>query len=75
MNTDSPRPEKPELSRIEALLKQESYSPEEVASIVRIPLRSINSAVFQGDLKANVVNHDIVSIERSDLIDWLRNRP
>ena len=75
MKTDTPESEKPEISRIESLLKQESYSPEEVASIVEMPLRSIHSAVFRGHLKAHVVNHDIVSIERSDLIAWLRSRP
>lgn len=75
MNTDSPESGKPELSQVESLLKQDTYSPEQVASIVDMPLRSIHSAVFRGHLKAKVVNHDIVSIERKDLIDWLRNRP
>jgi hypothetical protein len=75
MNSDTPESGKPEVSRIESLLKQDSYTPEQVAEILEMRLRSIHSAVFGGHLKAHVVNHDIVSIDRSDLIEWLRNRP
>jgi RecA/RadA recombinase len=75
MNTDSPESDKPELSRIESLLRQESYTPEQAAEILDMSLRSVHSAVFRGHLKAHVVNHDIVSIDRSDLIAWLRDRP
>lgn len=69
-----PESEKPELSRVETLLRQESYTPQQAAEILEMRLRSIHSAVFGGMLKAHVVNHDIVSIKRSDLIEWLRNR-
>lgn len=63
-----------EVSRIESLLKQQTYSPQEAAEILGMRERAINSAVYGGELKAHIVNHDIVSIDRADLIAWLRTR-
>lgn len=63
-----------EVSRIESLLMNDTYSPQEAAEVLGMRERTINSAVYGGELKAYVVNHDIVSIDRADLIDWLRNR-
>lgn len=63
-----------EVNRIESLLKQETYSPQEAAEILGMRERAINSAVYGGELKAYIVNHDIVSIDRTDLIAWLRRR-
>ncbi|HWV24624.1 MAG TPA: helix-turn-helix domain-containing protein [Thermomicrobiales bacterium] len=75
MDTESGTPrDEAEVNRIESLLKQETYSPQEAAEILGVRERTINSAVYGGELKAYVVNHDIVSIDRADLIAWLRNR-
>lgn len=63
-----------EISRIETLLKKDIYSPVEAAEILGMRERTINSAVYGGELKAHIVNHDIVSIDRPDLIAWLRTR-
>jgi len=63
-----------EVGRIESLLKKETYSPQEAAEVLGMRERAINAAAFGGELKAYIVNHDIVSIDRADLIDWLRRR-
>lgn len=63
-----------ESDRIETLLHRDVYSPEEAAEVSGIPLRTIRSAAFRGNLKAVIVGHDIVSIERGDLLAWLQDR-
>jgi len=74
MNSNSSDGQKPGVGGMESLLRKETYSPEEAAEILDMNVRFIHSAVFREHLKANVVNHDIVSINRSDLIDWMNNR-
>lgn len=64
----------PEMSRIESLLRKPTYSPQEAAEVLNMRERTINAAAFGGELKAYIVNHDIVSIDRADLIAWLRTR-
>lgn len=63
-----------ELSRIEDLLRQEEYTPEEAAEVLNMRQRTIFSAVYGGELKAKMAGNDIVSISRSDLVAWLRRR-
>ncbi len=74
MDTGSSREEQSESDHIETLLHRDVYSPEEAAEVSGIPLRTIRSAAFRGDLKAVIVGHDIVSIERGDLLAWLQDR-
>lgn len=74
MDTDSSREEKSDSDRIETLLHTDVYSPEEAAEVSGIPLRTVRSAAFRGDLKAVMVGHDIVSIQRGDLLAWLQDR-
>lgn len=63
-----------EMNRIQALLHKERYSPEEAAEILGMQVRSIHTAIHQGQLKAFTVGADIVHIERADLLEWLRDR-
>lgn len=63
-----------EISRIEELLKQEKYTPEEAADVLNMRQRAIFSAAFGGELKAKIVNGDVVEITRTDLVDWIRRR-
>lgn len=56
------------------LLRQESYSPEEAAEVLNLSERLILSAAFGGDLKAEIVNGDVVDITRTDLVRWLQWR-
>lgn len=58
----------------EDLLRQESYTPQELADLLEMTLYVIQSAVWNGQLKANVVGHDIVSIRREDVLQWLASR-
>lgn len=66
--------EERELSRVEELLKQEEYTPEEAAEVLNMRQRTIFAAVYGGELKAKMVGNDIISISRADLVEWLRRR-
>lgn len=57
---------------IEALLSQERYTPEELAALTGINVRVIENAVFEKELPAVVVEHDIIAISRHDALAWLR---
>ena len=74
MKADSSNPGQPNANHIEALLHQDTYTPEEAAEVAGIPLRTVRAAAFRGDLKARIVGHDIISIERGDLLAWLQDR-
>jgi excisionase family DNA binding protein len=63
-----------DVSRVEELLKQETYTPEEAADVLNMSQRTILSSAFGGELKARIVNGDIVEITRTDLVDWIRRR-
>ncbi len=66
--------EEQELSRIEELLRHEEYTPEEAAEVLNMRQRTVFAAVYGGELKAKMAGNDIVSISRTDLVDWLRRR-
>jgi hypothetical protein len=59
---------------IEDLLHHAYYRPEELSTLLNMDVNLIRHAAFAGELKARVIDHHIVSIERSDVIDWLKNR-
>lgn len=61
------------LTAMETLLR-ETYRPEELAALLRIDVEVIRHAVFSGDLPAKLVGHDIVGINRSDVVVWLKQR-
>lgn len=67
-------PEPRDISRIEELLNQEYYTAAEAAEVLNMGQRTILSAAYGGELHATMVGHDIVSISRSDLVDWIRRR-
>jgi len=56
------------------LLHQDSYSPEEAAEVLNLSERLILKAAFGGELKAEIVNGDVVDITRTDLVRWLHWR-
>lgn len=66
--------EEREISRIEELLKHEEYTPEEAAEVLNMRQRTIFAAAYGGELKAKMAGNDVVSISRTDLVDWLRRR-
>lgn len=53
------------------LLQQERYTPEEVAELLGISVHIIQHAAFSGELRAQIVGHDIISLRRDDLLTWL----
>ena len=66
--------ESTDVSRIEELLNKERYTPTEAAEVLNMRQRTIFSAVYGGELKATMAGRDIVSISRTDLVDWIRRR-
>ncbi|MCC6792646.1 MAG: DNA-binding protein [Thermomicrobiales bacterium] len=56
------------------LLLQESYRPDELSALTDLPVTLIEHAAFSGELKAQIVDHDILSIRREDAIAWMANR-
>ena len=56
------------------LLQQERYTPEEVAELLGIGVHIIQHAAFSGELRAQIVGHDIISIRRDDVLAWLEAR-
>lgn len=63
-----------EVGHYEQLLHQTAYSPHEAAEVLSVPERFILKAAFGGDLKAEIVNGDVIEITRTDLVAWLRLR-
>jgi excisionase family DNA binding protein len=56
------------------LLQQERYTPEEVAELLGIGVHIVQHAVFSGELRAQIVGHDIISLQRDDVLAWLEAR-
>ncbi len=56
------------------LLQQDRYTPEEVSELLGIGLDVIRHAAFSGTLRANIQGHDIISLERDDVLAWLQRR-
>jgi excisionase family DNA binding protein len=54
------------------LLQQERYTPEEVAELLGIGVHIIQHAAFSGQLRAQIVGHDIISLQRDDVLAWLQ---
>jgi hypothetical protein len=61
-------------SRMERVMRQESFTPQELADLLEMPLSHINHEAFSGRLKADIVNHDIVALHRADILDWMHRR-
>ena len=56
------------------LLQQERFTPEEVAELLGIGVHIIQHAAFSGELRAQIVGHDIISLRRDDVLAWLEAR-
>jgi excisionase family DNA binding protein len=54
------------------LLLQDRYTPEEVAELLEIGLETVRHAAFAGELRAQIVGHDIISIRREDVLAWVK---
>jgi len=56
---------------MQELMSQESLTPRELSELLSIDVDTILTACFRGTLKAHIVDHDIVSIERRDALQWM----
>ncbi len=61
----------PKRESITELLGKEFYTPEEASDLLDLSTYVIRRACWDGALKANIVEHHIVSIRRDDLLKWL----
>jgi excisionase family DNA binding protein len=52
-------------------LQQDQYTPEEVAELLEIGLETVRHAAFTGALRAQIIEHDTISIRREDVLAWL----
>lgn len=55
-------------------LLQDEYTPQEVAHLLGTSLQAIMHAVYSGELKAERAGHDVLCIDRADLVDWMNRR-
>ena len=53
------------------LMWQDRYSPEEAAELLQIGLDVLRHAAFTGELPAQIIEHDIISLQRDDVLAWL----
>jgi hypothetical protein len=59
---------------LQELLLQDQYTPEEVSELLGIGLDVIRHAAFAGTLRADIEGHDIISLQRDDVLAWLQTR-
>jgi hypothetical protein len=59
---------------MEELFIADRLTPEELSRLIDMPVDVITRAAYAGELKAEIVNHDIVSISRDDALSWLASR-
>lgn len=74
MSEETRRNQTGEVSHLWELLHQERYLPEEAAEVLNLPERLILKSAFGGELKARIVNGEVIDISRADLVSWLRWR-
>ena len=60
--------------RMEEVILQESYTPEELADLLGISVYRVRHSVREGELIAFMVDHHILDIRRADALEWLRAR-
>lgn len=77
-DVETPEAYNPQFTRDHARLvpdlHQDSYTVQEVASLLSMSPDMIRHAVQAGDLRADHAGHEIVCIHRDDLLAWLNNR-
>jgi hypothetical protein len=56
------------------LVQQDHYTPEELSALLGIGLDTIRHAAFTRELRAQILEHDILRIRREDVIAWLDER-
>jgi hypothetical protein len=57
---------------LDELLQQDRYPPEEVAELLWAGVDVVRHAAFTGELRVQIIEHDIISFKRDDVLAWLR---
>jgi hypothetical protein len=73
MNVVMERPTEQRRS-IDELLHADRYTDNELARLVGVPVWEIREEAFTGRLRARIVNHQVIDIERDDAMRWLQDR-
>ena len=56
---------------MQELMTQETLTPKELSTLLSIDVDTILTACFRGTLKAHIVDHDVISIDRKDALAWM----
>ncbi|MEZ4530641.1 MAG: hypothetical protein R2855_06375 [Thermomicrobiales bacterium] len=56
---------------MQELMAQETLTPKELAKLLSIDIDTILTACFRGSLKSHIVDHDVISIDRKDALEWM----
>ena len=56
---------------MQELMTQETLTPKELATLLSIDVDTILTACFRGSLKSHIVDHDVISINRKDALEWM----
>jgi hypothetical protein len=56
---------------MQELMTQQTLTPKELSTLLSIDVDTILTAAFRGSLKAHIVDHDVISIDRKDALDWM----
>lgn len=56
---------------MQELMTQETLTPKELSTLLSIDVDTILTACFRGSLKAHIVDHDVISIDRKDALEWM----
>lgn len=58
----------------DALMRQESYTPEELAELLGLSVHLVRHDAYVGKLPSYIYDHHILSIRREDALRWLSER-
>ena len=67
--------EHPPHESMSEILHKDFYTPAELAELLDLDVNQIRDAVFMGDLKGVIVDHEIIGIPREAVIQWLERGP
>ena len=56
------------------LLRQDHFTPEELAELLSMDINLVREEAFAHRLKATIMHGDIVRISRDDVLRWLGER-
>ena len=56
---------------MQELMTQETLTPKELSTLLSIDVDTILTACFRGSLKSHIVDHDVISIDREDALQWM----